>query len=91
MARRSPDISTDLFALTEQKDTITQARKDRNKAATFYFHPEVLSRLEGAWLDLRRHTSSPVSKSAIVEAALVTALEDLERNGPESEFVRMLW
>jgi len=90
MARKSPDISTDLFAVTRQRRASTQPRKHRNKAATFYFSPDVLARLEGAWLDLRRDTSSPVSKSAIVEAALVTALDDLEKNGVESEFARTL-
>ena len=90
MARKSPDISTDLFALTKQEDTGTQEHNHSNKAATFYFHPDVLARLEEAWLDLRRGTSSPVSKSAIVQAALVTALDDLETNGPESVCARML-
>ena len=90
MARRSPDISTDLFALTEEKASSEQSPNHRHKAATFYFDPDVLARLEDVWLDLRRETRSPVSKSAIVAAALVTALEDLGKHGSESAFARTL-
>ena len=90
MARKSPDIITDLFALTEQKDASTQAQKHKNRAAIFYLDPDVLTRLEAAWLNLRRDTGSPISKSAIVEAALVTSLNDLDRHGLKSRIARML-
>lgn len=90
MAREGPDRITDLFASTEQKDASAQAQKGKNRAAIFYLCPDVLTRLEAAWLNLRRDTGSPVSKSAIVEAALVTALEDLDRHGLKSRFARML-
>ena len=102
MAPKRPEISTDLFAQTvtteqaprsergqAEKPTSSKAHKRKSKAATFYFAPEVLDRLELTWLDLRRELGS-VSKSAIVEAALVAALDDLDKSGTASKFASML-
>ncbi len=54
--------------------------------ATFYLSQEAVDALEDAWLQLRRLSSdrSSVSKSAIVEAALEIALEELAKQGAES-------
>ena len=94
MAPKSPEISTDLFAQTvtteqAEKPASRKVPKCKSKAATFYFDPDVLDRLELAWLDLRRELGS-VTKSAIVEAALIAALDDLRESGPASKFTSML-
>lgn len=94
MAPKSPEISTDLFASTgasvqAEKPTSKKASKRKSKAATFYFDPDLLERLEITWLGLRRELGS-VTKSAIVEAALVAALEDLDKSGTASKFTSMI-
>lgn len=94
MAPKSPEISTDLFASTgasaqAKKPTSRKASKRKSKAATFYFDPDLLDRLELTWLGLRRELGS-VTKSAIVEAALASALEDLDKSGPASKFASMI-
>ena len=94
MAPKRPEISTDLFAPTVASEQVEQSAskqvsKRKSKAATFYFDPDLLDRLELAWLDLRRELGN-VTKSAIVEAALASALEDLDRSGTASKFASML-
>ena len=94
MAPRRPEISTDLFAPTPASEQVEQPTsktvdKRTSKAATFYFDPALLDRLELTWLDLRRELGS-VSKSAIVEAALVAALDDLDKSGTASKLTSML-
>ena len=94
MAPKRPEISTDLFAPTVASEQVEQsaskqAPKRKSKAATFYFDPALLDRLELTWLDLRRELGS-VSKSAIVEAALVAALDDLDKSGTASKLTSIL-
>jgi len=90
MARKRPDIITDLFASSEQRDANIQAQELKNRAAIFYLDPDWLTRPEAAWLNLRRDTGSPVCRSGIVEAALLAALEGSDRYGLRSRFARML-
>jgi len=79
MARKSPDIITDLFTLTEQKDASIRAQKRKTKAAVFSLDPDVLTRPEAAPLNLRRDTQISISRATIVEATLVTAFGGLDR------------
>lgn len=60
--------------------------------ATFYLSQEAVDALEDGWLQLRRLASdrSAVSKSAIVEAALEIALEELAKQGAESALARRM-
>lgn len=62
--------------------------------ATFYFRPETAEALEEAWIKLRRTIGktrqSQVSKSEIVETALLLALEDLEKNKDKSSIAGAL-
>ena len=86
MARRKASIDPNLFARTEGDDASTQAQKHESvqaskpestterKAATHYFDVSTLEALEQAWLEARARGES-VSKSAIVEAALLAWLE----------------
>jgi len=60
--------------------------------ATFYLSQETVDLLEDGWLRLRRLATdrASVSKSAIVEAALEIALEDLAKYGEQSELASKL-
>lgn len=60
--------------------------------ATFYLSQELIDALEDGWLQLRRmaRDRSSVSKSAIVEASLEIALEDLARHKEQSHLASKL-
>lgn len=68
------------------KETSQEARKaisqPEKPKATFYLSQETLASLEEAWIKLRKMARTEdrgaVSKSAIVEEAILLALEDLE-------------
>lgn len=67
---------------------------DEKAKATYYLSPETLDALEGAWLRLRRLAGQDkrgqISKSAIVEASLLMALEELRAKEEESRLATML-
>lgn len=62
--------------------------------ATLYFAPETIEALEAGWLQLRRliqtERRNQISKSSIVETALLIALEDLKKKGEKSQLARRL-
>jgi len=60
--------------------------------ATFYLSQETIDLLEDGWLQLRRLATdrASVSKSAIVEASLEIALEDLAKHGAQSHLASKL-
>jgi predicted component of type VI protein secretion system len=76
---------------SESTDGLDAAAK---RKATYYLSEETLSRLEEAWFGLRQLADEgdkrSVSKSAIVEAALEDAIDDLESEGRDSTIARKL-
>ena len=61
---------------------------------TLYFAPETVEALEAGWLQLRRliqtERRNQISKSSIVETALLIALEDLKKKGERSQIAGRL-
>lgn len=56
-----------------------------------YISTEVLDTLDESWLALRKMTKKKrVSKSQIVEAALIMALDDFKKNGDKSQVAKHL-
>jgi len=55
--------------------------------ATYYLSPEAMEALDEAWLKLRKmaKTRSQISKSLIVEQAILLAAEDLTAKGGQSQ------
>ena len=66
---------------------------DVKRKATYYLSEDVLSELEEGWFRLRQmagqEEKGSVSKSAIVEAALRDALDELESEGEESRLAEV--
>lgn len=66
---------------------------DRLKA-TYYLSSEAMAGLDEAWLQLRRMAKAEdrtrISKSLMVEQAILLALEELEAEGAESRLARRL-
>jgi len=68
----------------------------RKGSVSFYFSPETNAQLEEAWFTLRQQAAahdvakSKVSKSAIVELAVLAAIQDLEQNGDKSMLASIL-
>lgn len=64
------------------------------RKATYYLSEETLSGLEEAWFGLRQLADEgekrSVSKSAIVEAALEDAIDDLKSDGTDNAIARKL-
>lgn len=61
--------------------------------ATLYFSPEVTQRLDEAQISLKQLTGlrgHALSRSAIVESALIMALDNLERDEENSSLVSLL-
>lgn len=62
--------------------------------ATYYLSTEVVDALEDGWIKLRRisptESRGQVSKSLIVEQALLMALEDLKDKGKDSQLSRKI-
>ena len=69
---------------TEQE--IPEAEKIK---ATYYLSPETIDSLNQAWLQLRRlakaEDKAQISKSLIVDRALLLAIEELEAKGAKSK------
>jgi hypothetical protein len=66
---------------------------DKKAKVTYYLSPETLDALEAGWLQLRRLASydrAKISKSLIVEASLLMALEELKDNAETSQLAIML-
>jgi len=62
-----------------RQDAGTRVQQSTTQKATSYLEPEILNRLEDAWIaDRRRHPRAKVSKSAIVGASLATYLAKKE-------------
>lgn len=75
-----------------QKATTPEPEAKPTKA-TFYLSGETLEAMEDALYQLRKlagQDRSRVTKSALVEAALETALSDLERKGATSQLASKL-
>lgn len=65
------------------------------RKATYYLHEDTLSELEEVWFQLRQRADEgekrKVSKSAIVEAAIETAIDELESDeGGDAILQRLL-
>ncbi len=76
-----------------QKATTPAEPEAKPTKATFYLSGETLDAMEDALYQLRKlagQDRSRVTKSALVEAALVAALRDLEAKGPASQLASKL-
>jgi cell division septation protein DedD len=75
------------------REPSTEASGEKIKA-TYYLAIEAVERLEDAWAQLRRMSStdtrSSISKSLIVEEALQIVLEELEKTGQKSKLAKKL-
>jgi len=64
------------------------------RKATYYLHEDTLSKLEGVWFQLRQRADEgekrKVSKSAIVEAAIEVAVDELESDEGEGAILQRL-
>lgn len=71
-----------------------EAPEEERLKATYYLSPEALDALEEAWLQLRRMAGSEgrgrISKSAIVEAAILQAVQELEAKEDRSQLATRL-
>jgi hypothetical protein len=96
-------VSTDLFRFDAEDEAVdpsaeqeaktpSEAHEGPKHAVGFYFAQDTIDALDMAAATLRRgaKTRSKVTKSAIVEFAVRTALQDLERNGANSMIAKML-
>jgi hypothetical protein len=76
------------------KTASSEAATEEKRKATYYLSPEAIDALEEAWLSLRRmattETRNSVSKSAIVDAAILLAVQDLQDKEDESELAAWL-
>ena len=73
------------------KPAAPSADEEKSKV-TFYLSQEAIDALEDGWLQLRRlaRERASVSKSGIVEQALLIALEELAGKGDESELAKRM-
>lgn len=96
MAKRRGDIKADMFAPTEPagKEAAPAGESEEKKVkVTYYLAANVVDRLDLAQVKLRPLTGKrghELSKSAIVEAALRLALEELEELGEDSQLVSLI-
>lgn len=72
----------------------TESSEEERLKATYYLSPATLDALEEAWLQLRRMAGSGgrgrISKSAIVEAAILQAVQELEAKEGRSQLATRL-
>lgn len=103
VAKGSPDTvesekgkEGDEGTAVEGKTATAAAERDTDtkRKATYYLSEDVLSELEEGWFRLRQMAGQGekgrVSKSAIVEAALRDALNQLASEGGESDIARKI-
>lgn len=67
--------------------------KEPTFKTSIYFDMSTMDRLDSAQLKIKAFTGKrghDVSRSSIMEAALLLALDDLERNGEDSDIVRKM-
>lgn len=101
--RETPDILGAVLGGDPPKATSKPAKRRASKPvdqpaskpvkATFYLSTETLDAMEDGLHQLRKLAGkdrSRVTKSALVEAALVAALKDLEKKGPASQLASKL-
>jgi len=71
-----------------------EAEKNLDQRLTLYLSEEAFDSLENAWLRLRKLAKSGdrkrISKSLIIEEALLIALEEFEAKGEKSRLVKAL-
>ena len=100
--KKTPDLMDDLLSgkkTARGQDTKTAERQHdsitvEKKQATLYFSQETIDALERARYTLRQlaqpERRSAITKSSIVEAAFLLALEGLEEHGVESQIAQRL-
>ena len=94
--KRAKVSDTSLFESTDSKqvshrDSKTAKEKGEEKVKnTYYLTQETDARLEMARVILRRITGEKLSKSEIIEAALVIALNELDARNEESYIAVLL-
>ncbi len=76
------------------KPVSKESSEEERLKATYYLSPATLDALEEAWLQLRRMAGSGgrgrISKSAIVEAAILQAVQELEDKEGQSQLATRL-
>ena len=75
-------------------DRSNSANEVPKRKATYYLHEDTLSELEEVWFQLRQQADEgekrKVSKSAIVEAAIEAAIDELESDEEEDAILQRL-
>lgn len=75
-------------------DRTNNSSGEAKRKATYYLHEDTLSDLEEVWFRLRQQADKgekrKVSKSAIVEAAIEAAVDDLKSDEEGSTIIRQL-
>lgn len=98
MAKRRARIKEDIFDSTaqnqKQSDSKSSKADDSNelvkKGNTYYLTEDTYWRLDAAKAKLRRMTGKNISKSDIVEAALLQAFGELDTRGNDSYLAILL-
>lgn len=98
MAKKRARIKQDIFDSTaqneKQPDSKSSKADDSNepvkKGNTYYLTEDTYWRLDAAKAQLRRMTGENISKSDIVEAALLQAFSELETRGDDSYLAILL-
>lgn len=92
MARKRASVKgkgADIFlsGQDDQQGRVGTPAARAHKKATFYLPPDLLDRLDDAWLDMRR-VNRGVTKSELVAAALAAALAEYDKRGKQSRLHR---
>lgn len=91
MARKRARISgQDVFDSTTERQQDSKTEKPQKVKNTFHITQETTWRLEDAQLELRRSTGEKLSKSEIIEAALILALNEYEAKKDNSQIAILL-
>jgi len=75
-----------------QPARVEPSPEEEKLKATYYLSPEAMEALDEAWLRLRKMAKSraQISKSLIVEQAILLAADDLTRSGGKSQLAGIL-
>jgi len=57
---------------------------------TIYLSEESLDALEAGWLKIRRMTKNKISKSLLIDRAILQAMQELDRKGEKSDLAKSI-
>jgi hypothetical protein len=90
--KETPDLLDQIQRqVTGKKPSKQQASKETPKVKnTYYFQQETSDRLDLLQVRLRQLTGEKLSKSEVIEAALLLALDDFDANRDQSDIATIL-